>query len=62
MPERIKGYCREDENGDYTVILNSRLTYEENLKTYKHEINHGLNDDFNSAKSINEIELDNHKR
>lgn len=62
MPERIKGYCREDENGDYTVILNSRLSYEENLITYMHELKHELNGDFESLNGIDEIEANSHKR
>jgi len=46
LPSRIKGYARQNPDGTYTIILNSRLSFEQNIKTYFHEMKHIKNNDF----------------
>lgn len=55
MPCRIHGMVRENEDGSYTVILNSRDSRERNLKAYQHEIEHLRRGDL-SAGDVQSIE------
>lgn len=55
LPVSIKGFVRQNEDGTYTIVLNSRLSYEQNVKTYKHELSHILNSDFDTY-DINQAE------
>lgn len=49
----------ENEDGSYTIILNSRLSYEQNVKSFKHELRHICNNDF--SKDVIEVnEYDTH--
>lgn len=45
LPTSVRGLCFLDENGEPVIILNSRLTHEQNRKTYDHEKKHIENDD-----------------
>lgn len=40
LPTSVRGFCYHDDNGEEFIILNSRLTREQNLKTWKHEQEH----------------------
>lgn len=40
LPPAVRGFVFTDENGDPCIILNSRLTREQNLRTYEHELEH----------------------
>lgn len=55
LPVTIRGFVKENEDGTYTIVLNSRLSYEQNLKTYKHELSHIANNDF-QKHDVNEAE------
>lgn len=55
LPVTIRGFVKENEDGTYTIVLNSRLSYEQNLKTYKHELSHITNNDF-QKHDVNEAE------
>lgn len=46
LPYRIKGFVSQNSDGTYTIILNSRLSKEQNFKTCLHELNHIKNKDF----------------
>ena len=62
MPVKVRGYIYEDVATGYQVcVLNSRLSYEENMKTYQHECNHAKRDDFRCCEDINTIEARAHK-
>ena len=39
-----------------TIVLNSRLNWEQNVETYKHELWHIEHDDFNSALPVSVLE------
>lgn len=57
LPLKCRGYIYEDvESGEKLCVLNSRLTYENNQKTYEHESRHLINEDFDSYEDINTIE------
>ena len=40
----------------YTIVLNSRSSYEQNRKTFEHEIQHILNNDFSNYRDVNSLE------
>lgn len=55
LPHDVKGFVAES-CGEYTVLLNSRCSFEQNQKTYLHELKHIESGDFQEA-AVNEIEL-----
>ena len=40
LPTSVRGFCYHDDNGEEFIILNSRLSWEQNRKTYDHEKKH----------------------
>lgn len=46
MPAAIKAYTVLNSDDSYTIILNSRLNYEQHLKSYAHELFHIENGDY----------------
>lgn len=40
LPTSVRGFCYHDADGEEYVVLNSRLTHEQNRKTYRHEQEH----------------------
>lgn len=40
LPTTVRGYCYHDDDGEAFVVLNARLTREQNLKTFDHEQKH----------------------
>jgi hypothetical protein len=61
LPPKIKGLTVQDSKGNYNIYLNSRLTYEANLETLQHELDHVAENDFSSHQHINFIENKNEK-
>ena len=57
LPYKIRGFVVHNANEDfYTIVLNSRLAHNQNIKTFWHELKHITNDDFNSELSVDVIE------
>ncbi len=57
LPYKIKGFVVHNACEDfYTIVLNSRLSYSQNIKTYLHELKHITNNDFYSNLTANELE------
>lgn len=56
LPPTVKGLTIQDEEGNYNIYLNSRLTYEAHTETLKHEINHITNNDFSKHSHIKNLE------
>lgn len=57
LPYKIRGFVVHNSNDDfYTIVLNSRLAHNQNIKTFWHELEHITNDDFNSELNIDTIE------
>ena len=40
MPGAIRSYVVSNTDSSYTVVLNSRLSHEQNLLSYQHELYH----------------------
>jgi len=57
LPCGVKGLSKANSDGTYTIILNSRLTYEQLQQTYLHEMEHIKRDDFHSTLTVDAIEL-----
>lgn len=55
MPATVKAFtvCKDEY---YTIVLNSNLSYTQNLNSYMHELEHIVNNDF-TASSANEVEV-----
>lgn len=45
LPTSVRGFCYHDDDGNEYIILNSRLSREQNRKSYLHEQNHLKNGD-----------------
>lgn len=46
LPYTVKALTTLNEDGTYTILINSRLNYESQMKSYLHEIRHIKNNDF----------------
>lgn len=57
MPCSVASNIVENPDGSYTIYLNSRMTHEQNIKGYLHEIKHLANNDLNECSNIQVIEL-----
>lgn len=62
LPCTIKSFVRHNEDGSTTIILNSKLNRETQVKCMMHEIEHIENDDFYSKYSSDEIEAKRHSQ
>lgn len=40
MPTSIRGFVFQDEDGEPVIVVNSRLTREQNKMTFRHEQDH----------------------
>lgn len=61
LPTTIGG-CVKETDDYYTIILNSRLTFERNQESYLDEINHIDSQAFDQMCTADEIELESHGR
>ena len=50
----------ENEDGSYTVLINSRMDYETQLQAYYHALSHIRNHDFEKS-DVQEIESEAHR-
>lgn len=60
LPTSIRSFvvCQDE---DFTIVLNDRLSYENLLQAYSHELCHIRNGDFEKKTDINLIESITHK-
>ena len=56
LPCSVRAFTVVDENGDYNVYLNSKLSHEQLRRSYKHELQHIQNRDFDSQLPAHIIE------
>lgn len=56
LPCTVRGMVIMDENSDYNVYINARLSYDEQKKALKHEMTHIENGDYDSNSSIERVE------
>ncbi len=61
LPPSIKGFARNNPDGSYTIILNSRLNLETQRKSMEHELEHIKRGDFYSGLVADQIEKERHK-
>ena len=59
LPPRVRGFVTK-KNGEPVIVLNARLTREQNLKTYLHELRHIRNGDF-EKENADQIEAEAHR-
>lgn len=60
LPYSIKGYTIYKDDY-YTIVLNSKLSYEQNRESYEHEVDHINKKDFTSILPVGMIEVQAHK-
>lgn len=58
FPLAVRGAVTPNDDGTFSIFLNSRLSDAWQLTTYAHEVKHIMNDDFYNGKPIAEIEKD----
>lgn len=56
LPPFVYGQTLLDPNGDYNVYINVNLSYDMQVKTLEHELEHIRNNDFEIERPISEIE------
>ena len=56
LPPGIRGMIKPNPDGTFSIYVNSRNLFAQDLKAKKHEIDHILNDDFYNGRPIEEIE------
>ena len=56
LPTTVKGMTVLDEEGDYNIYLNARLSGDLQAVAFRHEIEHIRRGDFYSAESVGEKE------
>ena len=57
----VKGACFLREDADYTIVINSDLTDQEQALSFLHECLHAWHDDCNSERPVAEIETERHE-
>lgn len=55
MDTSVEEEVHPNEDGSFTIIINSRLTCERQMLAYQHALKHIMNDDF-SKKSADDVE------
>lgn len=56
LPETVPGVTRRDEEGDYNVYLNARLSYDAQAQALQHEVAHIKRGDFYDERRARDIE------
>lgn len=56
LPCKVKGFVREDCDGDYNIYINARQSQQTQELTLVHELSHITRNDFYNSKAIDEIE------
>lgn len=56
LPSPVGGLVTPNDDGTFSVYINARNSHTKQIKSYGHEVEHIVNDDFYSGKSIKEIE------
>ena len=57
LPYTIRSYVVLNKDQSYTIVLNSKLSHEQNMISYRHEIEHIKNGDYEKKCSVDMIEL-----
>lgn len=62
MPATVRSFVIMNSDSTYTIILNSKLSHEQNIISYWHEIDHIRNGDYDKRCSADMIEIAAHKQ
>ena len=49
LPTSVRGFVFQGEDGEPVIVVNSRLTREQNIKTYDHEQEHIRRNELNDT-------------
>lgn len=60
LPVSIKAFTITNSDGSYTIFINCKMSYEQQHKSFQHELRHINNYDF-ERYDVNEIEYHSHK-
>ena len=52
LPTSVRGFVFQGEDGEPVIVVNSRLTREQNIRTFDHEQNHILRNELNEPTYI----------
>lgn len=62
LPTTIPGFAKRDPVTNYvTIVLNARMSYRRNRKTFLHELKHINKGDYDCSGSVDSIEAEAHK-
>ena len=61
MPTTVKSFVERQDNYD-TIVINAKLSSDQQQACYRHELEHIRRDDLNKAESADEIEKTAHER
>lgn len=61
LPTTIKAFIKETD-GFYDIVLNSKMSYCQNVKSYDEEIWHIENEDLDRNETVDQIETRSHRR
>ena len=62
LPTTVYSFVRQNPNGSYTIVINARLSAEDQMRHYRHEVDHIENHDFEKDMTADEIEVMAHRR
>lgn len=57
LPDGVYGLTVRDLEGDYNIYISSRMSYDRQLETYEHELEHIKRDDFHTSRAVGLIEI-----
>ncbi|MDD3363007.1 MAG: ImmA/IrrE family metallo-endopeptidase [Hespellia sp.] len=60
MPPRIKSYVVANKDLSYTIVINARMAYGQQLISYSHELSHIRNGDYEKKCNVDIIEFNAH--
>ena len=61
LPVKVRGFVRENDVDDYTVVINARHSAETQREWYKHELDHLKRNELDSDEPADIIELNAHR-
>lgn len=57
LPATVRSFVVSHADQTYTIVLNSRLSHEQNILSYHHELNHIRNGDYEKKCTVDMIEV-----
>lgn len=60
LPTTVGGFVVHNQDDSYTIVLNSRLSWEDNMESYIHELRHLEKRDLESSLPADVIEMFSH--